>query len=102
MKKAASAWVAALTWSQPAFSRIAAIPRALEKAQISPRSLRIFKSFGFPIYPINNALGVASNEVLFGRISTYFGKAGFQIFHAIQGFLEAPFLGFTKLLNIFL
>jgi hypothetical protein len=67
MKKAASAWVAALTWSQPAFSRIAAIPQALEKAQISPRSLRIFKSFGFPIYPINNALGVASNEVLFGR-----------------------------------
>jgi hypothetical protein len=60
------------------------------------------KSFGFPAYPINNALGIASIEVLFGRIGAYFGKAGFQIFHAIQGFLKAPFLGFTKLLNIFL
>jgi hypothetical protein len=62
----------------------------------------LFKSFGFPAYPINNALGVASNEVLLGRISTNFGKTGFQFFHAIQGFLEAPFLGFTKLLDIFL
>jgi hypothetical protein len=37
----------------------------------------LFKSFDFPVYPINNAFRVASNEVLFGRISTYFGKAGF-------------------------
>jgi hypothetical protein len=62
----------------------------------------LFKCFGFPTYPINNALGVTSDEVFFRIIGAYFGEAGFQFFHAIQGFLEAPFLGFTKLLNIFL
>jgi hypothetical protein len=61
----------------------------------------LFKSFDFPAYPINNTLGVTSNEILFGRISTYSGKAGFQFSDAIQGFLEAPFLVFMKLLNIF-
>jgi hypothetical protein len=60
------------------------------------------KGFGFPAYLINDAFGVASNEVLFGRISTYFCKAVFQFFHAIQGLLEALLLGFAKLLNIFL
>jgi hypothetical protein len=62
----------------------------------------LFKSFGFPAYPINNTLRVTSNEILFGRISTQPGKAGFQFSYAIQGFLEAPLLGFVKLLNIFL
>jgi hypothetical protein len=62
----------------------------------------LFKSFGFPAYPINNTLGVTSNEVLFRRISTHPGKAGLQFSYAIQGFLEAPLLGFAKLLNIFL
>jgi hypothetical protein len=41
LEKTASVWAAALTWSQPAFFRIAATPRAPAKAQISPRSLRI-------------------------------------------------------------
>jgi hypothetical protein len=41
VEKAASVWAAALTWSQPAFSRIAATPRAPTKAQMSPQSLRI-------------------------------------------------------------
>jgi hypothetical protein len=62
----------------------------------------LFKSFGFPAYPINNTIGVISDIILFGRISTYSGKAVFQFSHAIQVFLEAPFLGFAKLLNIFL
>jgi hypothetical protein len=62
----------------------------------------LFKCFGFPAYLINNALEVTSDEVFFRRIGAYFGKAGFQFFHAIQGFLEAPFLGFTEILNIFL
>jgi hypothetical protein len=61
-----------------------------------------FKGFGFLAYSINEAFGVASNKVLLRRISTYFCKAAFQFFHAIQGFFEAPFLGFAKLLNIFL
>jgi hypothetical protein len=38
--KMALVWAVALTWSQAAFSRIAATPQALAKAQISPRSLR--------------------------------------------------------------
>jgi hypothetical protein len=62
----------------------------------------LFKSFGFPAYPINNTLGVTSNEFLFGIIITHSSKAGFQFSYAIQGFLEAPLLGFAKLLNIFL
>jgi hypothetical protein len=40
VEKTASVWAAALTWSQPAFSRIAATPRAPAKAQMSQRSLR--------------------------------------------------------------
>jgi hypothetical protein len=39
-----------------------------------------FKGFGFPAYLINDAFGVASNKVLFRRISTYFCKAAFQFF----------------------
>jgi hypothetical protein len=39
-----------------------------------------FKGFGFPVYPINDAFGVASNKVLFRRISTYFCKSCFSIF----------------------
>jgi hypothetical protein len=41
-----------------------------ESTDIPTIAQDLFKSFGFPVYPINNALGVASNEVLFGRIST--------------------------------
>jgi hypothetical protein len=75
---------------------------ASESTNIPAIAQDLFKSFGFPAYPINNTFRVASNKILFGRINTYFGKAVFQFFHAIQGLLEAPFLGFTKLLNIFL
>jgi hypothetical protein len=62
----------------------------------------LFKSFGFSAYPINNSLGVTSNEILFGRICTHLGKTGFQFSYAIQGFLKASLLGFAKLLNILL
>jgi hypothetical protein len=75
---------------------------ASESTDVPAIGQDLFKSFGFPAYPINNTLGVASNKISFRRISIYSGKAGFQISYAIQGFLEAPFLGFTKLLNIFL
>jgi hypothetical protein len=50
VEKAALVWAAALTWSQPAFSRIATTPRALAKAQMSPRSLMISsKASAFPL-----------------------------------------------------
>jgi hypothetical protein len=51
---------------------------ARESTDIPTIAQDFFKSFGFPAYRINNALGVASNEVLFGRIGAYFGKADFQ------------------------
>jgi hypothetical protein len=57
-----------------------------ESTDIPTIAQDLFKSFGFPAYPINNALGVASNEVLFGRLSTYFGKAGFQFFMQSKDF----------------
>jgi hypothetical protein len=41
MEKAASVWAMVLIWSHPAFSKMAEIPRALENAQTSPRSLKI-------------------------------------------------------------
>jgi hypothetical protein len=75
---------------------------ASESTDIPTIAQDLFKSFGFPAYPINNTLVVTSNKILFGRISTYFGKAVFQFSYAIQGFIEAPLLGFAKLLNIFL
>jgi hypothetical protein len=40
-EKAASAWARIFTCSHPAFSKIAATPLAPEKAQTSPRSLKI-------------------------------------------------------------
>jgi hypothetical protein len=46
---------------------------AEESIDIPTIAQDLFKSFGFPVYPINNVVRVASNEVLFGRISTYFG-----------------------------
>jgi hypothetical protein len=78
------------------------ISSASERTDIPAIAQDLFKSFGLPAYPINNTLGVTSNKILFERISTYFGKVVFQFSYAIQGFLEAPFLGFAKLLNIFL
>jgi hypothetical protein len=75
---------------------------ASESTNVPAITEEFFKIFGFPAYPINNTLGVTSNEILFGRISTHPGKDGFQFSYAIQGFLEAPLLGFAKLLNIFL
>jgi hypothetical protein len=53
---------------------------ARESTDIPTIAQNIFKCFGFPAYPINNALGVASDEVFFRRIGAYFGKAGFQFF----------------------
>jgi hypothetical protein len=47
-EKAASAWAKVLTCSQPAFSRTAATPLAPEKAQTSPRSLKI-SAFGHSV-----------------------------------------------------
>jgi hypothetical protein len=73
-----------------------------ESTNIPAIAQDLFKSFGFPTYPINNTFGVASNRILFGRISTYFGKAVFEFSYAIQGLLEALFIGFAKLLNIFI
>jgi hypothetical protein len=75
---------------------------AEESTNISAIIQNFLKSFGFPVYPFNDAFGVASNEVLLRGVGTYLCKAVFQIFHAIQGFFEASFLGFAKLLNIFL
>jgi hypothetical protein len=54
--------------------------RAGKSTDIPAIAQDLFKSLSFPAYPINNALGVASNKILFGRISTYFGKVGFQFF----------------------
>jgi hypothetical protein len=73
-----------------------------ESANISVIVQNFIKSFGFLAYPFNDAFGVASNEALLRGVSTYLCKAVFQNFHAIQGFSKAYFLGFAKLLNIFL
>jgi hypothetical protein len=77
-------------------------PSAGESTNIPTIAQDFLESFGFPAYPLNDAFGVTSNEVLLRGISTYFCKAVFQIFHTSQEFFEAPFLGLAKLLNIFL
>jgi hypothetical protein len=77
-------------------------PGTGESANISAIIQNFLKSFGFPAYPLNDAFRVASNEVILRGLGTNFCKAVFQIFHAVQGIFEASFLGFTKLLNIFL
>jgi hypothetical protein len=110
MENAALVWAAALTWSQPTFSRIAAgggggrraPPSVGEGTNVPAITEDLFKSFNFSAYPINNTLGVTSNEIFFGRICTHLGKASFQFPYAIQGFFKASLLGFAKLLNIFL
>jgi hypothetical protein len=73
-----------------------------ESTNISTIIQNILKSFGFPMYPLNNSFGVASNEVFLRGVGTNFWKAVFQIFHVVQGFFEASFLGLAKLLNILL
>jgi hypothetical protein len=72
-----------------------------EGTNITTITKDLFKGFGFFTYPINDTLVVTSNELFFGRIRTHLSKAGFQFSYAIQGFLKASLLGFTKLLNIF-
>jgi hypothetical protein len=37
----------------------------------------LFKSFGFFTYPIDDSLGVTSNELFFRRVRTHLGKADF-------------------------
>jgi hypothetical protein len=73
-----------------------------ESTYISAIVQNFLKSFGFPAYPLNNTLGVTSNEILLRGVGTNFCSAVFQVFHVVQGFFEASFLGFVKLLNIFL
>jgi hypothetical protein len=77
-------------------------PRTGKHANIPAITQNLFEGFGFSTYLFNDALGVASYEVFFSRVGTHFGEASFQFLHTIQGFLEAPFLGFAKFFNIFL
>jgi hypothetical protein len=74
---------------------------AVKGRNITAITKDLLKGFGFFTYPINDLLGITSNELFFGRIRTHLGKAGFQFCYAIQGFLKASLLGFTKLFNIF-
>jgi hypothetical protein len=103
MENAALVWAAALTWSQPTFPNPPPPPPSVgEGTNVPAITEDLFKSFNFSAYPINNTLGVTSNEIFFGRICTHLGKASFQFPYAIQGFFKASLLGFAKLLNIFL
>jgi hypothetical protein len=59
-------------------------------------------TLGLPTYPFNNAFGVASYEVFFGRVGAHVGETGFYFLHTVQGFFKASFLGCAKFFNVFL
>jgi hypothetical protein len=44
---------------------------ASESTNIPAIAQDLFKSFGFPAYPINNTFGVASNKILFGLFKSF-------------------------------
>jgi hypothetical protein len=50
---------------------------ARESTNISTIIQNLLKSFDFPVYPLNNAFGVASDEVFLGRVGTNICKAVF-------------------------
>jgi hypothetical protein len=102
MEKAASALAIVLTWSHPAFSRIAAIPGHRRKHRYLCDRSEFPQKLWLPGYPLNNALGVASNEVFLRGVGTNFCKAVLPIFHTVQRFFEVSFFGLAELLNIFL
>jgi hypothetical protein len=52
-------------------------PSAEESTNIPAIIQYFLESFGFPTYPFNNALGVASDKNFFGRIGAHFGEASF-------------------------
>jgi hypothetical protein len=52
-------------------------PSAGESTNITAITQDFLKSFGFPTYPFNDALGVASDKIFLRGISPHFGKASF-------------------------
>jgi hypothetical protein len=65
IENVASAWAKIFTCSHPAFSKMAAIPLAPEKAQTYPRPPKNFlKGFGFTLDPFDWTFRVAYYEVV--------------------------------------
>jgi hypothetical protein len=87
MEKTFSAWAAALTCSQPFFSRTAATPQAPAKAQKSPRSLRI-SSKASPSSPIHSMTPSGSPRINFcsDEYATTFAKLSFSFLAQFNNF----------------
>jgi hypothetical protein len=61
-------------------------PGVRESTNISAIIQNFLKRFGFQAYPLSDAFGVASNEVLFRGVGTNFCKAVFKNFTLSKDF----------------
>jgi hypothetical protein len=61
-------------------------PSARESTNIPTIAQDFFESFGFPAYPLNNALGVTSDKILLRGISTTLEKLVFNLFTQSKDF----------------
>jgi hypothetical protein len=91
-EKAASAWARIFTCSHPAFSKTAATPLAPEKAQTSPRSLKISSkaSASLLIHSIG-PLGSPRMKLSSFEYAPTLVKLVFYLFHATYRFFKTSF-----------